>query len=362
MPEFFDSPWDVQQLNAVIDWGQDKQGWKIAAEQLNIIVTPQEQVILRGSLGIPFDTTQSPFIELLATVPQIDLKEAMVYVPEKKLSPKFESWLVQAFPKGRLENATVVIRGPTRDFPFDNGEGKFEIHAFLEDTTLSYHPDWPQVQDIQAELLFSGRRMDATILKGTVTGANIQKSVVSIPYIGPDQPMVVLVPGVLTGTANSGMKFLQESPLWKKLGTDLSALKFNGPIKVDLDLAFPLGQPDMPPTVYGTIALEQAEVSIPELDLSFNKVVGVLEFSDKAVTAHNLRAEIFDGQVKVDIDTVSQENKADFLKFSVVGNANPSVLTKRYPDPIWKHLTGTLNYVATLERHHAPDHNQVGFY
>ena len=167
--------------------------------------------------------------------------------------------------------------------------------------------------------------------------------------------MVVLVPGSLTGTADSGMEFLRKSPLWDKLGTDLGALKFSGPIIVDLDLAFPLGQPDVPPTVYGTIALDQAQVVIPELDLSFNKVVGALGFSDKAVTAHNLTAELLGKPVQMDIDTVSQVNQPDYLQFRVEGGADPVSLMKRYPDPIWQHMKGDFKYSAILERHHAPD-------
>jgi uncharacterized protein (TIGR02099 family) len=355
MPEYFSKKWELDQINATINWLKEKNDWKLIAEQLNIVASPAEKAAVRGVVTIPNDQTQSPFIELLATVPQLQLSDAMEFVPDKKLSPKFAEWLDQAFPKGRLENATLVIRGPARAFPFDNGEGIFEIHAFLQDTTLSYHPAWPKVENIQAELIFSGRRMDATILKGTVTGAEIQKSVVSIPYIGPEHPMVVEVPGVLTGTANSGMKFLQESPLWEKLGADLSSLKFNGPIKVNLNLAFPLGQPDVPPTVLGTIALDQAQVVIPELDLSFNKVVGVLGFSDKAVTAHDLTAELFGRPVVVDVDTVSQPNQPDYLQFRAQGSADPSILKKRYPDPLWNYFNGVFNYSALLERHHAPD-------
>ena len=50
-----------------------------------------------------------------------------------------------------------VFRGPANDFPFDNGQGLFEIRFRLEDAVLDYTPGWPRLEGARADVTFSNR-------------------------------------------------------------------------------------------------------------------------------------------------------------------------------------------------------------
>ena len=78
------------------------------------------------------------------------------YLPTDKLSPKAVRWLDAAFPAGRVTTAKVSITGPTKGFPYREGQGRFRASGHASGVNLHFAPGWPDLQGVESDFSFDG--------------------------------------------------------------------------------------------------------------------------------------------------------------------------------------------------------------
>ncbi len=79
----------------------------------------------RGKLRMVLRPGELPLFDLSATATDVDVSQLWRYLPTAKLSPKAIRWLDDAFRAGRVTTADVSITGPTKGFPYREGQGLF---------------------------------------------------------------------------------------------------------------------------------------------------------------------------------------------------------------------------------------------
>ena len=55
----------------------------------------------------------------------------------------------------------IVFSGRLHDFPFEKNDGRFIVASKLKDLTLHYHDHWPDIQHLNADLIFDDNSMTA---------------------------------------------------------------------------------------------------------------------------------------------------------------------------------------------------------
>ena len=86
--------------------------------------------LVSGKLRMAFRPGELPLMDLTATVTDFDATQAWRYFPIERLKPKSLAWLDAAFRAGRIVDGTVTQTGPTRGFPYREGQGRFHAeHA-----------------------------------------------------------------------------------------------------------------------------------------------------------------------------------------------------------------------------------------
>jgi uncharacterized protein YhdP len=90
-------------------------------------------------------------------------------------STEVRDWLRTPISGGKATDTTLTLRGDLRQFPFRDGKGGiFEVRGKFHDTNLRYADDWPEITNIEGELLFSGQRMLITGKSGRIFGVGVR--------------------------------------------------------------------------------------------------------------------------------------------------------------------------------------------
>ncbi|MFZ2237139.1 MAG: DUF3971 domain-containing protein, partial [Dokdonella sp.] len=145
-PGVFRTPFRYSAMGGDIVVWRDDDGWHTSTNRL-AFEGEGYRGELRGSVAFPADRSR-PSLDVAATIQHADLTAAKLFWPVN-VPPKAMQWLDDAFLAGGL-TAQAVFRGNLEDFPFRDDEGRFEAVAELNDMQLSFNPDWPTADHVNA--------------------------------------------------------------------------------------------------------------------------------------------------------------------------------------------------------------------
>jgi uncharacterized protein YhdP len=201
-------------------------------------------------------------------------------------------------------DGSVVLQGPLAEFPFDKNEGTFLIDTQINAAELHYESAWPNLQDINGELIFSGRQMQMLVDSGQIFGVGLKDIRANIPLIKTHvQAMLHIAVAVINTQLEKGLAFLQATPLAKDM-PGLSGLMLTGPLKLALQLTIPLESGKEKLKVAGTGITQQAKVSIPSHHIQINNVKGQFSLSETGVQAQNLTGLLWNKPITIGIQSL----------------------------------------------------------
>lgn len=295
------------QLNRVVgsvNWLKIENDWKIVSPELHI-QSKDISANLRGTVKL-FADEPSPFLDLLVNIDETELINIPDYLPRTEKF-KFRDWMKRSVLGGQLSSASALFRGRISDFPFDKKNGRFQLIANTENSTLDYSAIWPPVDNIDAEVIIDGREMHANIRHGEIFDAEITNADANIANILTRQKTLD-IKGHIRGSTKSLSLFIVQSPLHKDPGlNEISRSLQSGDISLNLDLSIPLKQPGKTVGVIGNIALANSVVKSPIKNLQLDDVTGNINF-----TRHSLSSEIMNATfVENPVTLTISGNKTD---------------------------------------------------
>ena len=92
----------------------------------------------RGKVRMLLRPGELPLMDVSATATDFDVTQLWRYLQTGRLSPAAIRWLDAAFRAGRVTQASVSITGPTRGFPYREGQGVFRASGHAAGVTLFY--------------------------------------------------------------------------------------------------------------------------------------------------------------------------------------------------------------------------------
>jgi uncharacterized protein (TIGR02099 family) len=342
---------ELDSLSVEADGKRNAVGWLITT---NIDVKPITggDANIHSNLLLP-ENIDDAQIELYAKAHQLPAVETLnAYLPEGVLPDKLDDWLHEAIQGGIAEEVDVTIRGPVNKIPFANQEGLFEIIADVKDFDLRFNKDWLPLEKIQGQLIFRSNEFISIVNQGKIGGDDIIEAAVTIPDI--DQPNLILnITGKVEGTAESTVAFLQQSPLWSKLSSQLDPLKIQGPVQLDLDLNIPLKDPKTKSEVFGSLDFFNATLALPAQDLTFTEMKGEITFDERGIYADQLSGKFYGQPITAQL--ASHSGTPGFLEVAIQGDMDIKSLNERFPNPVWADWTGVFPFAANLVWRHPQD-------
>ncbi len=334
----------ITSFDGRLAWARFEQGLHLDMRRL-MVANDDLAGELEGHLFLPAGEA-SPQIGLIAQLDYADGSMVSRYLPTRIMPATTVEWLDGAILNGFVTDATVVVHGPLRRFPFDHGEGRFEVRANLIDGVLDYSPGWPRMEQIEAELLFSGRAMTVSGHRAEMLNTELEAVRVAIADMHA-KPVVVEISGRARGGTEDVVRYLNESPpLHKLFGSFLGDAVASGHSDLRLDLKLPLGS-ERPVEVQGHTVLEASAIEFKSMGVDLGAINGKVAFSNEGLQAQQLAVTVMGQPARVDI--YSQRNGHRSMVFEAKGRTRYPELERRFGFiPVFGYMAGQSDWQALL--------------
>jgi uncharacterized protein (TIGR02099 family) len=264
-----------------LTWGVRWQAGIRDCSLMNADFAAHGEMMISGNTG-------RPFVDLNVEVTRGSVGQLDPYWPESVMSEAVKAWLRRGLVGGQIEHGRVSIYGDMDNFPFRDGQGRFEAVARVNKGKIDYLADWPDAREVSVVARFVGASMDLRGQVGNIAGVAVKEVKAAIadfrePVLMIDYRADSTVPGLL--------RFLQRTPLQKQVGADLSRFEFAGSAATSGRITLPFADRDKSLAVDGTVRLSGGRFSDPDSAITIGGIGGRLDYDEKGFRAPGLSAE-----------------------------------------------------------------------
>lgn len=333
----FKEPIPVDSLGARLDWWQVPEGWVLYGQDI-LLDNPDLHLASRFRL----DLFEHPFLALTGRIDVKTAAHADRYYPLAVMSDGLVDYLSGAIKGGKAKSADLLWYGEFRDFPYDKGQGVFQVAVPLEQATFQFFPGWQPLTDLQIDLLFQNAGLDMNSRSTRLGKASSDSVHAWIPDLSPGAHL--FVDAKVAGEGKAISDYLQDSPLGDSVGQALREIEIRGPMKGTVKLDIPLdGEGEVKAS--GDASFHNNKVRIATLDMPLEGVEGKLEYDNEHTRFSNLKATLWNQPLTLDYQGKQQPNhyRVD-LKMKGVWDSN----RQRRDIPALSLFKGRSNWSGTL--------------
>lgn len=330
---------DVAEAN--IDWQSTEERWQLQLAEMNIW---NNDLSLRGKVGIDQQDDRT-LADIDIQMLDVAVADWLTYVPRSILDPDYLDWAEDAYTSGQIEIGTIKLKGDLSKFPFteDDPENEFQFALKVSNVGLHYGEGWPELENINGQVLSSGNRLDILPKSGKVAGFDFVNVTVSINNIYAGQPVLDLT-GLLSGSTQNALSFLQASPLSPRYGDITNWVKAQGNSQIALDLKIPLLDPNAT-DVKGHVSFENSELQLVNLpSMPIEDVKGRLFFSNEGVNAEAITGTAFARPIAVEVIP-----QAESTMVTAKGEVDSQQLADLWQGEMPGFVRGTTRYQADID-------------
>ena len=277
-------------------------------------------------------------IDLTGKVTRGDARFVGRYIP-LVVGEDSRTWLDNAFLAGKASDVRLRLKGNLVDFPFtDNKKGIFEVTAKLTEGALDYVAGWPKIDNITADLLFQGKRMEVNASKANINGVTLKKVKAQIPdFLTLDE--MLLIEGEAQGPTDSFIQYINQSPVADMVGGVTQGMQAGGNGMLALKLQIPLRH-SKDSKINGDFHPDDNRILFGKNFPVLEKVNGKFEFTESTIKAQKMTAQVLGGPVVINAEP--QQDKS--VRITALGKINAAGLRKTISSPLAKYVNGTTDW------------------
>lgn len=279
-------------------------------------------------------------IDLTAKVTQAAGDAVWRYMP-LLVNKDVRDWLRASISGGRSDETTLRLKGDLDRFPFRDGSGIFQVKGRFKGGMLRYAEGWPEIRDIDGELLFDGPRMLITGHKGSIMGVGIGPVTAEIADLEASEELMVLN-GRAAGATEGFLRFIEASPVGERIDHFTADMTAAGNGELQLKLEMPLRRIETTKVDGRYRFLGNRLVPDPDMP-PLADVNGELHFTADRLQAQKIRAAMFGMPMSVDIATTGDGAVA----VKAAGSASARGLRQQF-GPLFDNLAGTAAWSGTV--------------
>ncbi|WP_162515471.1 YhdP family protein [Aeromonas sobria] len=281
----FKEPIPVDRFSARLDWWREAQGWVLYGQDI-ALDNPDLTLASRFRL----DLFEHPFLALTGRIDVKNAGNADRYYPLQVMDKGLVDYLSGALKGGKAKGADLLWYGEFRDFPYEKGEGIFQVAVPLEQATYQFFPGWQSLTDLQIDLLFQNASLDMHSRSTQLGKASSDSVHAWIPSLSPGGHLYV--DAKVQGEGQAISDYLQDSPLGGSVGQALREIEIRGPLAGSVKLDIPLdGESEVKAS--GDATFSNNKVRVASLDLPLEQVQGRLEYDNDQTRFSNLKASLW---------------------------------------------------------------------
>ncbi len=348
-PQQWRAPAAILKADGRIEWQRFGDGVRL---WLDDAVADSGHGVARGKLRMLLRPGEAPLMDLSATATNFDVTQLWRYLQTGRLSPKTIRWLDAAFRAGRVTAAKVFITGPTRGFPYREGQGEFRASGRAVGVNLSFAPGWPELRGIDTDFEFVGPGMHAVASKGSIGGVAFTQAEINSADL---RDAVYAARGTTATDAGRAIRMLQATPLAPSFGAMFADLAGSGPVIAELAMYLPIKSFDR--RIVTVMAnLDGVTLRHRAKPFEATEVAGDLWVRNREIQAPALTGRTLGGRWKASIETTTIPNGNLRTRVTAQGSVQGAALQPVARLPTNAGLSGSTDWRGWLdvERHVDP--------
>lgn len=245
-----------------------------------------------------------PAADVLVHAERLDAGAVADYWPRALLKERVVTWLQGGLLEGRLDSGRLQIHGDMDDWPFDQGQGRFEVIAEIHGAEVDYFEGWPRASGVDGQVRFVNSGMDIEGNVADIGGVSAEAIRARIddfrnPELRVDYRSESELPGLI--------RFLRRSPVAERVGTDLSRFTFAGPASTSGTLHVPFRQGGAGVRLDGRLALQANVFEAPELGFTLTGISGTVTYHEAGFQGEGLEATYLGSPARLSIEAGGEQ-------------------------------------------------------
>lgn len=322
LPQVFRAPIAMRRASGHLVWERNAEHWAVEGAELRVAGEDGEGA---GTveLLVPHDRSRSPELKLNAEFRNGNGAHAARYYPVHHLPARTLAWMQSAFVGGRITSGSLVYEGPIREFPFDAGQGRFELRGHVADGVYRFLPGWTPVTHAEVDVEIRGSQVRVTG-QGRIGALAAQAVEVEVQGARDSPERAVYVQGRVTGPVAETVRVLRavepEKP-WRAWLPE--GLRASGEGTLALEVRVPLKHPGY--ELAGEYRVTNASARLDGL-LVAEGVGGGVRFDERGLAGADLAGRLYGGPALLLADT-----RAGRLRVEAKGEAQAAELLRIRP-------------------------------
>ncbi len=254
---------------------------------------------------------------------------------------KVRVWLKNSLLSGEGYDGKLVLKGNLDRFPFKNAQdGQFLITAKSKNAFLRYAPNWPLIENIDADLEF-GLGMKIKSQRAFILKTPIPAAEVRLPDFTAREEHI-LVKGSAAGDTQNFLNFIKESEIQEKIQSFTQAMRAQGKGSLLLNLDLPLRQMEKT-QVKGTFSFKNNTLTILPQLAPLKQTAGKIYFTENSIHSSTITGKWLKGNVLGNF-----KNQESDLNIHLESETPVAELLKNQNLPLHDFLKGTLPWRAQI--------------
>ncbi len=335
LPQLFRAPLQFQQLQGSIGLQRSAAGWRIDIDAARA-VTPDIHVAVDAMLAVP--VAAAPYLDLRGLFWNGRAIGTSRYLPAGIMGSEALAWLDEAFRGGSVTRGGMLFHGPLDAFPFDGGEGRFEVDFGVHDAELFFQSGWPSLHEVDARVSFLNRSLTISADSGRMYDSRISRAQVTIADLL--HPLLT-VQGAARLGGDDAVRLLRDTPLRTRFGDYAAGLRLEGESGLELEFTLPLESAlaaTQPFRLSGAVLLQDNRLWIEDW-LPVEAIEGRLSFTDTGLQADGLQARLLDEPASI---TIYGEGQGDAARTIIAGRGRmqAAALGRLHDSPLLGRVRG----------------------
>ncbi len=348
-PHNFRAPISTNSVFARLEWEIKPDHIKVIGKDLRVDAEDGKGT---GTLElrVPFDRSLKPYVNMYVEFRDGNGANASRYYPINLLKEKMIAWLDSSIVGGRVVEGSLVYRGNVADFPFREGNGRFEVQLEVRDGVFYYLPGWTPITDAEVEVQFVGSRMRITHRRGKVGGLDLGEVIVTAEDLSKDGNPIIEVAATASGPVVEAMRILRESPVTTREGNWRSYLGLGfglgGRGTIDLQLNIPAGNASAF-QMNGEYIVEDGSLAFRAPRIRAERINGRVGFNLSGPTQGELQGRILGGAATVQIVGQGDSERNETL-LSGRGRFTDVGLAEAFQWQVGRYLQGSAAWTGSM--------------
>jgi uncharacterized protein (TIGR02099 family) len=342
LPAFLFEPITFDDAIGTVIWRRNNDATIVLSDSVRL---RNADIDTRSSLqvSLPADGG-SPLVDFSSNWSINDISAAPRYIPGKIMRGRLYEWFKESLIGGRIQRGTARLTGPLDMFPFEGGEGQFLIEGRAEGATLKYHPNWPALEQVSADIIVENMRFYSDHNTATTLG---NRSVNGRVEIADMRDPVLAVDAHATGTLETIRQFSANSPIANIFGGQLERFKVEGDASFDLHFRYPI-RDKLAYTFSTSVRTNNGKLEIDGFAPPFTELTGLVTVTRDTIQSEGLSGRFLGEPVSIDLTQAPEDMPQYAAIASATGTATADALIGDLGVPLKGLLGGSTRYNATV--------------